>query len=116
MRTLEVSGASVDDIRTFEYTCLGEVRILGALKHDCIVELYGHEISSKWITSENGNEHRRILQSSILMEYIEGGSLKVYLLLLLCIINENLLFIVLLLFRVTLRSFLKMVNIMYQWI
>ncbi|KAL0724052.1 hypothetical protein Bca4012_038651 [Brassica carinata] len=76
MRTLEISGASVDDIRTFEYTCLGEVRILGALKHDCIVELYGHEISSKWITSENGNEHRRILQSSILMEYIEGGSLK----------------------------------------
>ncbi|KAF8111697.1 hypothetical protein N665_0073s0055 [Sinapis alba] len=77
MRTLEVSGASVDEIRTFEYTCLGEVRILGALKHDCIVELYGHEISSKWmITSENGNEHRRILQSSILMEYIEGGSLK----------------------------------------
>lgn len=78
MRTLEVSGASsVDEIRTFEYTCLGEVRILGALKHDCIVELYGHEISSKWITSDNGNEHRRILQSSILMEYIEGGSLKV---------------------------------------
>ncbi|KAJ4914841.1 Leucine-rich repeat protein kinase family protein [Raphanus sativus] len=77
MRTLEVSGASsVDEIRTFEYTCLGEVRILGELKHDCIVELYGHEISSKWITSENGNEHRRILQSSILMEYIEGGSLK----------------------------------------
>ncbi|XP_024009183.1 uncharacterized protein LOC18994444 isoform X2 [Eutrema salsugineum] len=76
MRTLEVSGASVDDIRTFEFTCLGEVRILGALKHDCIVELYGHEISSKWITSENGNEHRRILQSSILMEHINGGSLK----------------------------------------
>uniref|UniRef100_A0A1J3JM25 Serine/threonine-protein kinase PAK 6 n=1 Tax=Noccaea caerulescens TaxID=107243 RepID=A0A1J3JM25_NOCCA len=76
MRTLEVRGASVDDIRTFEYTCLGEVRILGALKHDCIVELYGHEISSKWITSENGNEHRRVLQSSILMEHIEGGSLK----------------------------------------
>ncbi|KFK42763.1 hypothetical protein AALP_AA1G036600 [Arabis alpina] len=76
MRTLEVSGASLDDSRTFEYTCLGEVRILGALKHDCIVELYGHEISSKWITSENGNEHRRVLQSSILMEHIEGGSLK----------------------------------------
>ncbi|CAH8336792.1 unnamed protein product [Eruca vesicaria subsp. sativa] len=76
MRTLEVSGASVDDIRTFEYACLGEVRILGALKHDCIVELYGHELSSKWITSENGNEHRRILQSAILMEHIEGGSLK----------------------------------------
>ncbi|XP_019094836.1 PREDICTED: uncharacterized protein LOC109124472 isoform X2 [Camelina sativa] len=76
MRTLEVSGASLDDIRTFEYTCLGEVRILGALKHDCIVELYGHEISSKWMTSENGLEHRRILQSSILMEHIKGGSLK----------------------------------------
>ncbi|EOA39548.1 hypothetical protein CARUB_v10008166mg [Capsella rubella] len=76
MRTLEVSGASLDDIRTFEYTCLGEVRILGALKHDCIVELYGHEISSQWITSENGIEHQRILQSSILMEHIKGGSLK----------------------------------------
>ncbi|KAL1188836.1 Serine/threonine-protein kinase STY13 [Cardamine amara subsp. amara] len=76
MRTLEVSGAFSDDIRTFEYTCLGEVRILGSLKHDCIVELYGHEISSKWITTENGNEHRRILQSSILMEHIKGGSLK----------------------------------------
>ncbi|CAN8306299.1 unnamed protein product [Cochlearia groenlandica] len=76
MRTIEVSGASLDDIRTFEYTCLGEVRILGSLKHDCIVELYGHEISSKWVTSENGNKHRRVLQSSILMEHIEGGSLK----------------------------------------
>ncbi|XP_009118659.3 uncharacterized protein LOC103843663 [Brassica rapa] len=76
MRTLEVNGASVDDIRTFEYTCLGEVRILGALKHDCIVELYGHELSSKWIASEDGNEHRRVLQSAILMEYIKGGSLK----------------------------------------
>ncbi|CAN7097083.1 unnamed protein product [Brassica rapa subsp. narinosa] len=76
VRTLDVSGASVDDIRTFEYTCLGEVRILGALKHDCIVELYGHELSSKWIASEDGNEHRRVLQSAILMEYIKGGSLK----------------------------------------
>ncbi|KAL0758117.1 hypothetical protein Bca101_095785 [Brassica carinata] len=76
MRTLEVNGASVDDIRTFEYTCLGEVRILGALKHDCIVELYGHELSSKWIASGDGNGHRRVLQSAILMEYIEGGSLK----------------------------------------
>ncbi|KAJ4895253.1 Leucine-rich repeat protein kinase family protein [Raphanus sativus] len=76
MRTLEVSGASLDDIRTFEYTCLGEVRILGALKHDCIVELYGHELSSKWITSEDGNEPRRILQYAILMEHIGGGSLK----------------------------------------
>lgn len=83
MRTLEVNGASVDDIRTFEYTCLGEVRILGALKHDCIVELYGHELSSKWIASEDGNGHRRVLQSAILMEYIEGGSLKVSILYLL---------------------------------
>jgi len=120
MRTLEVSGASLDDIRTFEYTCLGEVRILGALKHDCIVELYGHEISSKWITSENGNEHR-VLQSSILMEHIKGGSLKVKFFLYsiyiesLCNINQNLLngFIVL---RVTLRSSPKLVSTMSPWI
>ncbi|XP_010556881.1 PREDICTED: uncharacterized protein LOC104826066 isoform X2 [Tarenaya hassleriana] len=76
MRTLEVSGASEHEIRTFEYSCLGEVRILGALKHDCIVELYGHQISSKWITSEDGKTHKRILQSSVLMEHVKGGSLK----------------------------------------
>lgn len=77
MRTLEVCGASVDEIRNFEYSCLGEVRILGALQHSCIVELYGHQLSSKWIPSNNGNPERRMLQSVILMEHVKGGSLKV---------------------------------------
>ncbi|XP_059626617.1 uncharacterized protein LOC132269448 [Cornus florida] len=79
LRTLEVCGTSVDEIRNFEYSCLGEVRILSALKkHCCIVEIYGHQISSKWAPSLNGKPERRILQSAILMEYIKGGSLKNY--------------------------------------
>lgn len=46
-----------------------------AVKHDYyIVELYGHEISFKWKTSENGNVHQHIFQSAILMEFIEGWS------------------------------------------
>ncbi|XP_050372064.1 uncharacterized protein LOC126789986 [Argentina anserina] len=77
MRTLEVYGTSVDDIRDFEYSCLGEVRILGALRHPCIVEMYGHSISSKW-TPMDGSYGQRILQSVIYMEYIKGGSLKGY--------------------------------------
>lgn len=51
--------------------------MLGALQHPCIVEMYGHRISTKWIPSADGNPERRVLQSAILMEYIEGGSLKV---------------------------------------
>lgn len=78
VRTLEVSGSSVNEVMNFEYRCLGEVRILGALKHPFIVECYGHQISSKWILSCDENSHRRILQSAILLEYIEGGSLKVF--------------------------------------
>lgn len=74
VRTLEACGTSVDKIRNFEYNCLGEVRILGALKHSCIVEFYGHQILSKW---DDNLEHRR-LQSAILMEHIKGGSLKRY--------------------------------------
>lgn len=77
MRTLEVYGTSVDDIRNFEYSCLGEVRILGALQHPCIVEMYGHHISSKWAPPVDGNSGHRMLQSVIFMEYIKGGSLKV---------------------------------------
>lgn len=77
VRTLEVFGTSVDEIKNFEYRCLGEVRILGALKHSCIVEIYGHQISSKWVPSCDGNPDRRILQSAILLEHIKGGSLKV---------------------------------------
>nr|AMM42875.1 LRR-RLK [Vernicia fordii] len=78
VRTLEICGTSMDEIRNFEYSCIGEVRILGALQHSCIVELYGHQISSKWVPSEEGKPERQILQSAILMEYVKGGSLKSY--------------------------------------
>ncbi|XP_015888142.1 uncharacterized protein LOC107423136 [Ziziphus jujuba] len=78
VRTIEASGTSADDIRNFEYGCLGEVRILSTLKHPCIIEIYGHQISSKWVPSGDGNSEHRVLQSAILMEYIEGGSLKGY--------------------------------------
>lgn len=79
VRILEVCGDSVDEVRNFEYCCLGEVRILGALKHSCIVEIYGHQISSKWIPASDGNLEHRVLQSAILMEHVKGGSLKSYL-------------------------------------
>lgn len=78
VHTLEVCRASADDIRNFEYGCLGEVRILGAIEHPCIVEMYGHQISSKWIPSVDGHPECRVLQSTILMEYVQGGSLKGY--------------------------------------
>lgn len=77
VRTLEVCGTSADEIKNFEFNCLGEVRILSALENSCIIKLYGHQISSKWAHSSDENPERRILQSAILMEYIEGGSLKV---------------------------------------
>ncbi|XP_057957170.1 uncharacterized protein LOC131150463 [Malania oleifera] len=77
VRTLEVCGTSVDENKKFEYNCLGEIRILGALKkHSCIVEIFGHQISSKWAPSLDGDQEHRIIQSVILMEYIQGGSLK----------------------------------------
>ncbi|KNA19759.1 hypothetical protein SOVF_058550 [Spinacia oleracea] len=81
VRTLEVSATSLDEIRHFEFTCIGEVRILGALrKHPCIVEIYGHKISSEWIPASSSDEkpERRMLRSAILMEYVKGGSLKNY--------------------------------------
>ncbi|KAL3828755.1 hypothetical protein ACJIZ3_017557 [Penstemon smallii] len=78
VRTLEVNGASADEVRNFEYCCLGEVRMLSVLKHSCIVDFYGHQISSKWSLTEDGNAEGRTLQSAILMEYINGGSLKSY--------------------------------------
>lgn len=77
VRTLEVCENSFDEIKNFEYSCLGEVRMLSALRHSCIVEMYGHKISSKWVSSEDGKSKRRILQYAIFMEYIKGGSLKV---------------------------------------
>ncbi|CAN1310346.1 Mitogen-activated protein kinase kinase kinase YODA [Linum perenne] len=79
VRTLEVCGKSADEIRSFEQNCLGEVRMLGALQHSCIIKTYGHKISSQWILSEEGRPERRILQSAIFMEYIKSGSLKSYL-------------------------------------
>ncbi|XAR57290.1 hypothetical protein NMG60_11025370 [Bertholletia excelsa] len=79
VHTLEVGEASVESARKFEYSCLGEARILSALKkHPCIVEIYGHHLSSKWVQSRDGDPERRLLQSAIFMEYIKGGSLKNY--------------------------------------
>ncbi|EEF45224.1 ATP binding protein, putative [Ricinus communis] len=78
VRTLEICETPVDEIRNFEYSCIGEVRILRALRHPCIVELYGHQISSKWIHAEDGKPPHQILRSTILMEHVKGGSLKSY--------------------------------------
>ncbi|KAL0376660.1 UNVERIFIED_CONTAM: Mitogen-activated protein kinase kinase kinase A [Sesamum calycinum] len=78
VRTIDVTGASADEVRNFEFSCLGEVRMLSFLKHSCIIEFYGHQISSKWSLTEDGNSGGRILQSAILMEYINGGSLRTY--------------------------------------
>ncbi|KAH6821620.1 Leucine-rich repeat protein kinase family protein [Perilla frutescens var. hirtella] len=78
VRTIDLCGASADKVRNFELSCLGEVRMLSVLKHSCIVELYGHQISSKWSMTADGNCGGRTLQSAILMEDIKGGSLKSY--------------------------------------
>ncbi|KAG4982885.1 hypothetical protein JHK87_027634 [Glycine soja] len=79
VRTLEEQGSLADKIKNFEYNCLREIRILGALKHPCIVEMYGHQISCQWFVSADGNPKHRVLRSAIFMEYVEGGSLKNYL-------------------------------------
>jgi serine/threonine protein kinase len=74
---LDTRNASHDEIKNFEYKLLGEVRMLGAVrKHRSIVDIYGHQFSSKWIQDDGGKEYR-MLQSVILMEYVNGGSLKV---------------------------------------
>ncbi|KAF8369496.1 hypothetical protein HHK36_032490 [Tetracentron sinense] len=79
VRTLEACGSSFEEMKNFEYTCLGEIRMLGALKkHSCIVEIYGHQIVSKWVPSVDGSKEHRLLQSMIVMEYIKGGPLKKY--------------------------------------
>ncbi|RXH70633.1 hypothetical protein DVH24_013379 [Malus domestica] len=78
MRTSVVYGTPTDEIRNFDYNCLGEIRILGALKHPCIVEMYGHQISSEWVPPGDGSREHRILQSIIWMEDIKGGSLQNY--------------------------------------
>ncbi|XP_076903080.1 uncharacterized protein LOC143558035 [Bidens hawaiensis] len=78
VRTLELSGSSADEIRNFEFNCLGEVRLLTVLKHPCIVEILGHQISTRWLPSPDGPPENRILQSAIFMEHVKGGSLKHY--------------------------------------
>ncbi|XP_008777677.2 uncharacterized protein LOC103697568 isoform X1 [Phoenix dactylifera] len=80
VRKLEACVALDEKIRDFEYTFLGEVRMLGALKkHRCIVDIYGHQLASKWVSTADGNKEYRLLQSIIVMEYVKGGSLKSYL-------------------------------------
>lgn len=80
VRSLEADEASQEDIKKLEYAFLGELRMLGALrKHCCIVEIYGHQISSKWVPVADGHKESRILQFIIVMEYVKGGSIKHYL-------------------------------------
>ncbi|GLJ44197.1 hypothetical protein SUGI_0922540 [Cryptomeria japonica] len=80
VRCLEVSRASKEQQNNFEYSCLGEVRILGALKnHPCIIELYGHQLSSSWVSLSDGMGESQVVQSLIAMEYVKGGSLEVLL-------------------------------------
>lgn len=78
VRTLEVSKSSVDEIKNFEFNCVGEVRVLGVLNSSCIVKYYGHQISSRWAPLSDGSSESRTLQSAVLMEHIKGGSLKKY--------------------------------------
>lgn len=70
---------SADKIKEFECILLGEVRIIDALlrNHKHIVNIYGHQLSCKWLRSLDGKEGDKLLQSRIIMEYVNGGSLKV---------------------------------------
>lgn len=78
VRNLESYRASQEELKAFEYSFLGEVRMLGALrKHSCIVEIFAHRLSSKWAPAVGGKENR-LLQAVIVMEYIKGGSVKEY--------------------------------------
>ncbi|XBH72580.1 hypothetical protein VPH35_099833 [Triticum aestivum] len=79
IRYLDTRRASNDEVKKFEYKLLGEVRMMNALrKHRSIVDIYGHQLSSKWVQDDSDKEYR-IMQSVILMEYVKGGSLKGYL-------------------------------------
>lgn len=72
---LEMCRDSADDIRNFEFNCLGEARMLSSLKNSCIIKYYGHQISSKWALSSDGKSDVLILQSAVFMEYIKEGVL-----------------------------------------
>ncbi|MFS7978832.1 putative dual-specificity kinase TKL-Pl-2 family [Helianthus anomalus] len=78
VRILDLSGSSADEVRNFEFNCIGEVRLLSVLKHPCIVKVLGHQISTKWLPSSDGTPENRVLQSAIFMEHVKGGSLKDY--------------------------------------
>ncbi|KAL9263808.1 putative serine/threonine-protein kinase [Drosera capensis] len=79
VRKLEVCGASWDKVRQFEYNCLAEVRILGAVRgSSCIVQMYGHHLFSEWVPASEEKPEHRVLWSAILMEHIRGGSLQKY--------------------------------------
>ncbi|KAF3785702.1 cAMP-dependent protein kinase type 1 [Nymphaea thermarum] len=79
IHTLEAHDSSEEERRNFEYGCLGEVRMLQAVKgHPCIVGIYGHQISAEWDLVADGKRECCLLKSMIVMEYVKGGSLKAY--------------------------------------
>ncbi|KAJ4793509.1 Protein kinase superfamily protein [Rhynchospora pubera] len=80
VRHLDTRSALSEEIRKFECKFLAEVRILGALRnHRSIVDIYGHQLSCKWVPASDGSgKEYRLLQSIIAMEYVRGGSLKGY--------------------------------------
>jgi serine/threonine protein kinase len=79
VRYLDTRAASSEKIREFEHKFLAEVRMLGALRnHSSIVDIYGHQLSCKWVPDSDGSgKEYRLLQTAIAMEYVRGGSLKV---------------------------------------
>lgn len=77
VRFLESRGASKEQQKSFELNCLAEVRMLSALReHPCIVKLYGHQLSSSWVSSSDGTGESQVLQFIIAMEYVKGGCLE----------------------------------------
>lgn len=80
VRFLESRGSSKEQQKSFELNCLAEVRMLSALReHPCIVQLYGHKLSSSWVSSSDGTGESQVLQFIIAMEYIKGGCLEAWL-------------------------------------
>lgn len=77
VRFLESRGTSKEQQKSFELNCLAEVRMLSALReHPCIVKLYGHQLSSSWVSSSDGTGESQVLQFIIAMEYVKGGCLE----------------------------------------
>ncbi|KAL4588413.1 hypothetical protein LXL04_001301 [Taraxacum kok-saghyz] len=78
VRTIEATGSSSEEVKNFEFSCLGEVRLLTVFNNPCIVKILGHQISTKWLPSQNTMQDDCVLQSAIFMEHVKGGSLKEY--------------------------------------